>query len=87
MYICSPTLYQSAYVHLQEYYGNREKLIKCHTGLSVKIGHFFDNDEEIISPEFLDKNKNHIITVDDMKLEDQTKIKCHTGLSLQRVLL
>ena len=52
-----------------------EKLIKYLTGQSVKIGHFFDDDADIINPGSLDKNKNHVMVFDDCMLQDQTKIK------------
>ena len=61
VYVYSQTLYQSAYLHLKEYYGDMEKWIKYHSGQPVEIDHFFDNDEDIISLESLDKNKNHIM--------------------------
>ena len=44
------------YEHLKEYYGDMEKLMRYHTRQSIKFGHFFDNDEEIINPDFLDKD-------------------------------
>ena len=43
--------------------------------LRVKIGHYFDTDEEIIDPKELDPKVNHIIIFDDVMLKDQTKIK------------
>lgn len=75
VYIYSKTLFQPAYEHLKEYYGDMEKMIRYHTNKTVKIGFFLDADEEIVNPETLDKNKNHIMIFDDVMLEDRTKIK------------
>src|SRR5258708_20019341 len=75
VYIYTTTLYQTAYVRLKEYYENMEKVIKYQTNQRVKIAHFLDPDEEIVNPEFLDKNKSHIIIFDDCMLQDQKQIK------------
>src|SRR5271163_3493394 len=75
VYIYTTTLYQPAYQHLKEYYGNIERMIRYQTNKTVKIAHFLDPDEEIINPETLDKNNNHIMVFDDVMLEDQTPIK------------
>ena len=75
VYIYTTTLYQPAYEHLKEYYGNMEKMIKYQTGQTVKIAHFLDPDEELVNPESLDKNKNHIMIFDDVLHKDQKQIK------------
>src|SRR6266568_648322 len=49
VYIYTTTLYQPAYEHLKEYYGNMEKMIKYQTGQTVKIAHFLDPDEELVA--------------------------------------
>src|SRR5271163_41421 len=75
VYIYTTKLYQPAYQHLKEYYGNIERMIRYQTNKTVKIAHFVDLDEEIINPETLDKNNNHIMVFDDVMLKDQTQIK------------
>ena len=52
-----------------------EKMMTCQTGQSVKIAHFLDPDEELVNPESLDKNKNHIMIFDDVLHKDQKQIK------------
>jgi len=75
VYIYTTTLFQPAYEHLKDYYDSMEKSIYNTTNKVVKIGHFLDADDDIVYPETLDKNKNHIIIFDDVMLNDQTKIK------------
>src|SRR6266496_171294 len=73
--IYTTTLYQPAYEHLKEYYGNMEEMIKYQTGQALKIAHFLDPDEELVNPESLDKNKTHIMIFDDVLHKDQKQIK------------
>jgi len=75
IYIYSSTLYQPAYEHLKEYYGDIDKMLKYQTGQTVKTAHFLDADDDIVNPNTLDRNKNHIMIFDDVMLEDQKKIK------------
>ena len=75
VYIYSATLYQPAYEYLMSYYGDMEKMIKHETNQTVKIGHFLDPDEEIVNPETLDKNYNHVMIFDDVMHMDQKQIK------------
>src|SRR6266581_1375307 len=75
VYIYTTTLYQPAYEHLREYYGNTEKMIEYQTGQTVKIAHFLDPDKEIVNPETLDRNKNHVMIFDDVLHRDQSQIK------------
>ena len=75
VYVYSSTLHQPAYQYLKQCYIRLEQLIKNKTNQTVKIGHFYDNDTELIDPTTLDKDKNHIMIFDDVMLEDQTVIK------------
>jgi len=75
LYVYSSTLYQPAYEHLKSYYGILEKLILDETNKEVKIAHFFDADDEILNPTYLDKSKNHVMIFDDVMLKDQSAIK------------
>src|SRR2546426_11456082 len=75
VYIYTPTLYQPAYKYLREFYNNLENEIKVKYKKTVKIGHFFDADDEIKNPSELDTKLNHIMVFDDVMLNDQTKIK------------
>ena len=75
VYIYSPTLHQQAYMYLKDYYTNLENIIKNQCKINIKIGHFFDTDDEIKNPTELDQNTNHIMVFDDVMLSDQTKIK------------
>src|SRR2546426_8993769 len=75
VYIYTPTLYQPAYKYLREFYNNLENEIKVKYKITVKIGHFFDADDEIKNPSELDAKLNHIMVFDDVMLNDQTKIK------------
>ncbi len=61
VYIYSSTLYQPAYVFLEEYYHKMEKLFKSKTGTDFKVVYFYDADREIKNPSELDKNVNHIM--------------------------
>jgi len=70
VYIYSPTLYQLAYEHLKEYYGNMEKMLKYQTSKTVKTAQFLDANDEIVNPNALDKTKNHIMIFDDVMLKD-----------------
>ena len=75
VYICTTTLYQPAYKHLNEYYNNLEKIVKEEFKITIKIAHFFDADDEIKNPSELNPTTNHIMIFDDVMLNDQTKIK------------
>jgi len=75
VYIYSPTLYQPAYEHLKEYYGDMDKMLKYQTGQMVKTVYFLDTDDDIVNPNDLNKTKNHIKIFDNVMLEDQKKIK------------
>src|SRR5271157_4571455 len=75
VYVYSSTLYQPSYEYLKQYYETLENFIKDKTGKVVKIAHFVDADEEIVDPNTLDKNQNHIMIFDDVMLKDQTQIK------------
>jgi len=75
VYVYSPTLYQPAYKYLQSYYNDTENKIRALYKITVKIGRFFDGDEEIKDPSELDPRTNHIMIFDDVMNADQTKIK------------
>jgi len=75
IYIYSPTLHQATYQYLNKYYTNLETHIKCKYGISTKIAHFFDGDEEIKDPSELDPKLNHVMIFDDVMNANQTKIK------------
>jgi len=53
--VYSSTLYQPAHEHLNFYYGILEKRISDETNKEVKIAHFFDAEDEILNPTYLDK--------------------------------
>jgi len=76
-YVYSSTLYQPAYEHLKSYYGILESFILHETIKEVEIAHFFDADDEILNPTYLDKSKNHVMIFDDVMLKDQSVIKDH----------
>jgi Poxvirus A32 protein len=75
VYVYTSTLYQPAYQYLKEFYNNLENKIKKAYRKEVKIGNFFDADDEIKNPSELDPTTNHIMIFDDVMLKDQTKIK------------
>jgi len=75
VYIYAPTLYQDSYEYLKEYYRGKEKTFKEMFHISVKIGHFFESDEEIKDPKNLDANQRHIMIFDDVMNADQSVIK------------
>jgi hypothetical protein len=75
VYIYSSTLHQPAYQYLKQCVGMLEALIRNKTNQVVKIGHFFDSDADLIDPNTLDKDKNHVMIFDDVMLEDQSVIK------------
>ena len=65
MYIYSSTLYEPVYEYLKSYYKHMENMINHQTNQVVKIGHFLDLDEKIVSLENLDKTKTHITVFDN----------------------
>ena len=75
MYVYSSTLHQPAYQYIKARITKIENDIFRVLKKQVKIGHYFDTDEEIIDPKELDPKINHIILFDDVMLKDQTKIK------------
>jgi hypothetical protein len=75
VYIYTSTLHQQAYKYLKEYYNDIENTVKGQFKISIKIGYFFEADNEIKNPSELDPATNHIMVFDDVMLSDQTKIK------------
>ena len=75
IYVYSATLHQPAYKYIKERITKIENDIFMVHKIRVKIGHYFDTDEEIIDPKELDPKVNHIIIFDDIMLKDRTKIK------------
>lgn len=75
VYIYSPTIYQPAYQYLKKRFSKLEGIMKTTAGVDVKIGNFFENDEEIKNPKELDPEANHIMIFDDVMLSDQNTIK------------
>src|SRR6185436_10237639 len=73
VYVYSPTLHQPAYEYLKKYYNDTENKISDKYKINVKIGHFFDGDEEIKDPSELDPRINHIMIFDDVMNADQKK--------------
>ena len=60
---------------MKDYYENIKATIKRRHDKTVKIGHFFDADEEIMNPSDLDITNSHVMIFDYVQLEDQTTIK------------
>src|SRR6185436_13906681 len=60
VYVYSSTLHQNTYNVLRQYFENAENNIKKERGISVKIAHFFDDDEDIKNPSELDSSQNHV---------------------------
>lgn len=75
VYVYSPSLHQQAYIYLKNYYNDVENKFRTLSNINVKIGHFFDGDEEIKDPSELDPKINHIMIFDDVMNADQSKIK------------
>ena len=75
VYIYSPTLHQPTYKYIKEYYQNLESHVKEKFGITVKVAHFFDSDEEIKDPTQLDPKQRHVMIFDDVMNADQSKIK------------
>ena len=75
VYIYTSTLHQPAYVYLKKYHNDLENTIKSLYRITVKIGHFYDADDEIKNPSELDTKTNHVMIFDDVMLNDQTRIK------------
>jgi hypothetical protein len=74
VYIYTSTAHQDAYKYLKGHYNNLEQVMK-NLGISHRIVHFFDSDEDIKDPTELDPSTNHITIFDDVMNADQTKIK------------
>ena len=74
VYIYTSTGHQDAYKYLKERYAIFEEILK-NSGISHKIIHFFDCDDDIKDPAELDPNANHVMVFDDVMNADQTKIK------------
>ena len=75
VYVYSPTLHQPAYKYLKNYYNDAEHKIRDLIKINVKIGYFFDGDEEIKDPSELSPTTNHVMIFDDVMNADQSKIK------------
>jgi hypothetical protein len=79
LYVYCSTLHQPAYQYLTKMLNKLESDIKEKYNINIKIGHFFEDDEEgasnIIDPKELDPKISHIMVFDDVMLSDQTKIK------------
>jgi len=43
--------------------------------MEVKIAHFFDADDEILNPTYLDKSKNYVMVFGDVMLKDHSVIE------------
>jgi len=75
VYIYSPTLYQSLYQYLQDYYTDLENVLRCKFKMNIKVAHFFDSDEEIKDPSELNPEQRHVMIFDDVMNAVQSKIK------------
>ena len=76
VYIYSPTLHQPAYIYIKHSYELMDKIIVYKTKHSVNIAHFCDPAEkQLIDPAELDNKQNHVMTFDDVMLEDQAAVK------------
>ena len=76
VYIYSPTLHQPAYIYIKHSYELMDKIIVYKTKHSVNIAHFRDPAEkQLIDPVELDNKQNHVMTFDDVMLEDQAAVK------------
>ena len=75
VYIYGPSLHQPIYSDLRKYYENLEKVFYKLSKRNVRIGHFYDSDEDIVDPSMLNPDKSHIMIFDDVMLANQSKIK------------
>src|SRR5215469_2208204 len=75
MHVYCPTLYQNGYQNLKDYYSSVEEMIRKVHGSAVKIGNFYNADENIKDPSELDARLKHIMIFDDVMLYPQSKIR------------
>jgi general stress protein 26 len=75
VYVYSPTLYQNGYQNLKDYYLFTEERIRKLYGITFKIAHFYNADDEIKDPSELDPKLKHIMIFDDVMLHNQSKIR------------